>query len=149
MSFLWNRLAGAALGVITAMAATLALAAGPDGEAGRGVPYPEVSVAKGDECVRDTAFMRRNHMDLLKHERAEVVRDGVRGGDFTLEKCQECHVSREQSCDSCHRYAAVRPDCWSCHDYPEKGPNAEGEPHAEDHVAGDLERSLKQWQGGR
>lgn len=149
MSFEWNRLMGAALGVVTALVATLALAAGPGGDAGGGVPYPEVSVAKGDACVRDTAFMRRNHMDLLKHERAEVVRDGARGGDFTLEKCQECHVSRDNSCDSCHRYAAVRPDCWSCHHYPEQAPDTEEAPHGNGRVAGSLKQTIQQWAGGQ
>lgn len=109
-----------------------------------GVPVPKVEVEKGDSCVRDTAFMRRNHMDLLKHQRAETVREGERGSDFSLEKCQECHVSREQSCDACHSYAAVRMDCWSCHHYPEEAPSA-----TEHEMAGALETTLKQWAGGR
>lgn len=149
MSSLWKRWKlGAAL-ALGLLAPALAIAAGSGEEPERGDLYPEVSVAKGDECVRDTAFMRRNHMDLLRHERAEVVREGVRGGDFTLEKCQECHVNRDSSCDSCHRYAAVRPDCWSCHHYPKEGPDSEASPHANEPVAGDLKRALHQWQGGQ
>lgn len=149
MSSLWRKLTVGALGVAVA---ALAVAAGPGGDGdGRGVPYPATEVAKGDSCVRDTDFMRRNHMDLLKHERAEVVREGVRGGDFSLEKCQECHVSREESCDRCHSYAAVRPDCWGCHDYPREGPAPADEPHGDDRMADahDLETTLKQWAGGR
>ncbi|HKB55220.1 MAG TPA: hypothetical protein VKD22_14585 [Ramlibacter sp.] len=92
--------------------------------AGR-TPQPVVErAAKGSQCVADPAFMRRNHMDLLKHQRDDTVRSGVRSGQFSLKSCIDCHASRETGsvtkgetnfCVSCHSYAAVRIDCFECH----------------------------------
>ena len=47
---------------------------------------------KGDHCVRDTAFMRRYHMMMLKHQRDDTVHEGVRGGDFSIRACVDCHA---------------------------------------------------------
>ncbi len=78
-------------------------------------------------CVRDTAWMRRNHMKLLMHVRDDVVYQGVRHKDETLPGCMNCHVSRLADgsypsvtspkffCNSCHGYAGVKTDCFSCH----------------------------------
>ncbi len=78
-------------------------------------------------CVAPTDDMRRNHMDYLKHERDEVVHEGIRGSKFSLSDCVSCHASEdksghpvpvnaeEQFCDSCHDYAAVNITCFQCH----------------------------------
>jgi hypothetical protein len=80
--------------------------------------------AKGSQCVADPAFMRRNHMDLLRHQRDDTVRGGVRVGQYSLKACIECHASRQTGsvvkaetnfCVSCHSYAAVKIDCFECH----------------------------------
>lgn len=83
--------------------------------------------AKGDACVADTEFMRRNHMELILHQRDETVIEGIRGKPFSLVDCVNCHASSDESgnavridsegqfCESCHTYAAVRIDCFSCH----------------------------------
>jgi hypothetical protein len=87
-------------------------------------PGPVIEPARGGACVADPAFMRRNHMDLLKHQRDDTVRLGDRAGRFSLQACIACHASRQTGsvvhaqtnfCVSCHSYAAVRIDCFECH----------------------------------
>lgn len=90
-----------------------------------GPVIPEAT--QGDACVADTDFMRRNHMELIKHQRDETVIEGIRGKPFSLVECVDCHAGRDdtgkavridgegQFCESCHAYAAVRIDCFSCH----------------------------------
>jgi hypothetical protein len=88
---------------------------------------PKVTVEParpGTHCVADPAFMRRNHMDLLRHQRDETVHSGIRGGRFSLQGCIECHASAATKsvaqapgdfCVACHSYAAVKIDCFECH----------------------------------
>ena len=108
---------------VTALLLASALAfAGED--AGR-TPYPVIETAsQGAQCVADPAFMRRNHMDLLKHQRSETVRQGVRDARASLKGCIACHasaatgsvaVAKDDFCVSCHSYAAVKIDCFECH----------------------------------
>lgn len=89
-----------------------------------GVDVPKLEKGKGDKCVEDTQFMRRNHMDLLKHQRDETMRKGIRTTQHSLKKCIECHASeksggvasnKEDFCVACHSYASVKLDCWDCH----------------------------------
>ncbi len=78
-------------------------------------------------CVRDAAFMRRNHMEVIKHARIDTVRKGVRGIDGSLSECIACHVNKDdkgapipvnhegQFCAACHEYVGVALDCYQCH----------------------------------
>ena len=67
--------------------------------------------------------MRRNHMELLKHQRDETMRSGIRTAQFSLNGCVQCHASAktgsvlgpEGFCQSCHSYAGVKLDCFECH----------------------------------
>ena len=109
------------------------------GESG-GVPLPQPPKGRGDVCVADTDFMRRNHMVMLKHQRDETVHKGIRTKQFSLKNCIECHAvegpdarpvdisSPQHFCRACHDYAAVRPDCFECHaSTPERdAPQARG-----------------------
>ena len=70
-----------------------------------------------ENCVRETAYMRFHHWELLRSVREEVVRYGERG-ELGLKKCRECHKSRERFCDRCHGAVSLHPDCWGCHYYP-------------------------------
>lgn len=88
------------------------------------VPKPVIEKARGEQCVADPAFMRLNHMDLLKHQRNETVHRGVRNARASLRGCIECHASSATGsvaaaptdfCASCHSYAAVKVDCFECH----------------------------------
>ena len=85
---------------------------------------PKLDIGKGGECVRDPQWMRKNHMHLLKHQREDAVRKGIRDEQVSLKNCVECHasksdnsvVAREDSfCVGCHRYEAVKIDCFECH----------------------------------
>jgi mono/diheme cytochrome c family protein len=83
--------------------------------------------ASMESCVAPTDMIRRNHMDFLKHGRDDTVRDGVRGLDYSLSECIDCHASRDASgqaipvtnegefCQACHGYVAVSPACFQCH----------------------------------
>ncbi len=88
----------------------------------------EGSKAAGMEsCVAPTEVMRRNHMDFLKHERDETVREGKRGLEFSIAECIDCHAAVDstgkpvpvdaqgQFCQACHGYVAVSPACFQCH----------------------------------
>lgn len=113
------------------LAWTFAAAAAVAQPAGR-TPLPVVERAvQGSQCVAEPAVMRRNHMEMLRHQRDDTVRAGARSGQFSLKACIDCHASRETGsvakgetnfCVSCHRYAAVTIDCFECHASKPSGP---------------------------
>ena len=92
-----------------------------------GVPVPVIPRGQGEACVADTEFMRRNHMTMLRHQRDETMRQGIRSNQYSLRECVACHAvkgpdavlltvsSPEHFCRSCHDYAAVKIDCFQCH----------------------------------
>lgn len=93
---------------------------------GAGVPKPVIQQAKGDQCVEDTDFMRKNHMKVLNHQRDKTVHEGIRTKQHSLKNCIECHATpnekgersvlgKDNFCQSCHTYAAVQIDCFQCH----------------------------------
>jgi hypothetical protein len=74
--------------------------------------------------VADKDTMRRDHMKFLKHQRDKTMREGVRTEQHSLNGCINCHASRktgsviggnENFCQGCHAYAAVKLDCFECH----------------------------------
>ena len=88
------------------------------------VPLPAIEKGKGDQCVEDVQFMRKNHMKLLKHQRDQTVHKGIRTRQHSLNGCIECHASQKTGsvigsdqnfCQACHSYAAVKLDCFECH----------------------------------
>jgi hypothetical protein len=88
-----------------------------------GAPKPAIKIANPGQCIAPADEMRRNHMDMLKHTRDKTMRHGIRGEKASLNGCIDCHASKETGsvlgkdgfCESCHSYAAVKPDCWGCH----------------------------------
>jgi hypothetical protein len=103
-----------------ALIATLALPAG----ALAGVEKPILEKASAGPCVAPPEVMRREHPDMLKHQRAVTVHQGVRDAKVNLEKCVACHASKatgsvaaspQDFCQSCHAYAGVKLDCFECH----------------------------------
>ena len=88
---------------------------------------PVIPKGEGESCVAETDFMRRNHMDLIVHQRDETVIRGIRDEPFSLVECVDCHVQRDakndpirvdaegQFCASCHAFVAAKIDCFSCH----------------------------------
>jgi hypothetical protein len=88
------------------------------------VPRPSIKAGDGANCVADTAFMRTNHMDLLKHQRDDTVHQGIRTPRYSLKGCVDCHAGKQSKsvikeaddfCRSCHTYAGVTLDCFECH----------------------------------
>ena len=88
---------------------------------------PVIPRGKGDACVADRQFMRENHMKLLSHDRDETVLFGDRTVKHSLKQCIECHAvngadarpvdiqNGKHFCRVCHDYAAVKVDCFQCH----------------------------------
>ena len=128
------------LAVITAVCAVLAWSSGlaRAGEGGR-VPMPQIPKAQGGQCVASADEMRRNHMNLLKHERDDAVHLGERKTKAQLENCLTCHAVNGANgkpvtyddgrhfCRTCHDYAAVAVDCFQCHaSVPNAAKTAEG-----------------------
>lgn len=80
-----------------------------------------------EQCVEETVFMRKNHMDVLLHQRDRTVHDGVRTREHSLVECVYCHAGSDgngnftpvnadgQFCAGCHKKAAVDIDCFQCH----------------------------------
>ena len=106
------------------IAAALVAGTANAGESTVPVPHP-AKAAKGEKCVAPVGEMRRYHMKYLKHQRDETLRKGVRGNPYSLKKCVACHAVEDKAaggartiepfCSSCHEYAAVKIDCFSCH----------------------------------
>ena len=82
---------------------------------------------KGEQCVEPADVMRREHMNMLKHQRDETMREGIRGNKYSLTECVECHATKSPKiaggnirtvkpfCAECHEFAAVKIDCFECH----------------------------------
>ncbi len=109
---------------------------------------PEIARGKGENCVADTGLMRREHMNLLSHQRDETTRRGIRTKQFSLKECVSCHAvagpeakpvsvkSPRHFCRSCHDYAAVKIDCFECHaSTPSEPSSARHAPKASNAVA--------------
>lgn len=104
---------------------------------GQGARSGQKLIAKGDKCVRDVEYMRRNHMNVLKHQRDETMYKGIRTTQDSLKNCIECHVNpatnsvastKEDFCMGCHLHAAVKLDCFECHSSKPKAPVAGTQP---------------------
>jgi hypothetical protein len=98
-----------------------------------GVSTPVVKIENPGQCIAPAEEMRRNHMEMLKHQRDRTMRQGIRGEKASLNECINCHASKttgsvtgkDNFCESCHSYAAVKLDCWECHQ-PKAGYKAAG-----------------------
>lgn len=88
---------------------------------------PGSQAAMERSCVEPTDFMRRNHMEVIKHQRDATVHAGIRSTKHSLAGCITCHVASgtdgkpvpinddQQFCGKCHDFAAVRLNCFECH----------------------------------
>lgn len=91
-------------------------------QAGR-TPRPAIVIESSEHCIAPPEVMRRQHPDMLKHQRARTVHLGERGARVSLNECVQCHSRKSGSvigndrafCQGCHSYAAVRIDCFECH----------------------------------
>ena len=97
------------------------------GDAVADVVTPEVPMGRGAQCVEPIEIMRRDHFEFIKHQRDQTVYHGIRGSKHSLAGCIDCHASKGpegeflpinaegQFCQTCHTYAAVKIDCFTCH----------------------------------
>ena len=111
-------------GVLSALLIVAGLFASPamSGEIG-----PVVPKATGEPHPEGNLFMRVNHMKLMVHDRDLTMHDGDRQISYSLKACVECHAvngedaqpvsveSEKHFCRVCHDYAAVKIDCFECH----------------------------------
>ena len=100
---------------------------GEQGEGACRVPMPVHPEGRGEHCVKDIPFMRRDHMSLILHKRNLTMRQGIRTTEDSLKECIGCHAEQRpdgsyvpvndpgQFCQSCHSYAGIQPDCFECH----------------------------------
>jgi hypothetical protein len=89
------------------------------------VPLPAVHINKdkAEQCVEPTEVMRRDHMKFILHQRDETMHRGIRTSKHSLKNCVDCHadpvtgsvLGKDGFCATCHQYAAVTIDCFSCH----------------------------------
>jgi len=106
---------------------------------------PIVKTFKGDKCVEDTDFMRRNHMKVILHQRDETMHRGIRTQKYSLKNCVDCHadpktnsvLGKDGFCESCHVYASVSIDCFSCHT---SAPEKNGQPPKAAGPTGQMEK---------
>ena len=113
--------------ILTGVAGPGAVVYAKQDKTGSNPLLPVIPMGRGEACVEDTDFMRRNHMELLNHQRDEAVLKGVRSEQYSLQECLSCHAvygadaipvtvtSPAHFCRSCHDYAAVSIDCFQCH----------------------------------
>nr|AFI78401.1 sulfur oxidation protein DsrJ [uncultured bacterium ws101A12] len=88
---------------------------------------PAIPKATGEPHPEGNGFWRRNHMDLMKHDRDLTMYDGDREILASLSECFECHTATDTAgtpvtyedpghfCRTCHDFAAVKVDCFMCH----------------------------------
>jgi len=151
MAIAFSRLGRLALAGIVALGSAAALA----GESPLG---PTINIAKPGKCVEDTEYMRRNHMETILHQRDETVHEGIRTKKHSLKNCINCHADPKTNsvlgengfCESCHEYASVSIDCFSCHSNkrePNKTAGAGGSFHGQATTARPALMSLTQEAG--
>ncbi|MDH3310032.1 MAG: hypothetical protein OEM95_05050 [Gammaproteobacteria bacterium] len=103
-------------------AVTLAQAADVSGAKSKGIG-PTVKIHRGEQCVEPTEDMRRNHMKYILHQRDKTMHQGIRTAKHSFKNCVDCHADPKTNsvqgqdgfCSSCHEYASVKIDCFSCH----------------------------------
>lgn len=113
--------------LLAALVAVLALGAVAHAEEVGEFVLPSSKAASLANCVEPTEYMRRNHFELIRHQRDATVYGGVRGTDHSLSGCVSCHAGYDSSgapveidaegqfCRRCHEYAAVEMNCFACH----------------------------------
>ncbi len=107
----------------------------------RSALLPDIPAATGEPHAEGNEYWRRNHMDLMRHDRDLTMREGNRKIDASLKGCFDCHAakdgegtivtyqSEQHFCRACHDYVAVKVDCFMCHRSTPDGVD-EGAPHA-------------------
>ena len=91
------------------------------------IPKAKARFSEEQACVEPIDDMRRNHMEYILHQRDATVHEGIRTIKHSLAGCIDCHATKNASgqfvpinaegefCQTCHTYAAVKIDCFTCH----------------------------------
>ena len=89
--------------------------------------WPQVPVATGEAHPQGNEAMRKQHMEMMKHDRDSTMYEGDRDVKASLSECFECHAVKDDRgtpvtyaddkhfCRVCHDFAAVKVDCFMCH----------------------------------
>jgi hypothetical protein len=116
---------------VAAAGAAIALSARAEGPGD--FVLPSSKAAQAESCVEPTEFMRRNHYEVIRHQRDTTVYGGIRSTKHSLAGCVNCHVGHDEAgqpvdihaegqfCNKCHEYAAVEMNCFDCHATVPKG----------------------------
>ncbi len=93
-----------------------------------GLPNAKAMVSATQACVEPLEVIRRQHGQLMQHQRDDTVHQGIRGSQHSLKGCINCHVTPnaqgqtlsihddpQHFCSVCHQFAAVKIDCFQCH----------------------------------
>ncbi|MDG1736973.1 MAG: hypothetical protein P8L68_05815 [Paracoccaceae bacterium] len=104
---------------------------------------PTLSEASGDPHPEGNEYMRKFHMELMKHDRDMTLRDGEREIDASLKQCFDCHTVKDERtgdpvtydderhfCRTCHDFVSVKVDCFTCHRSTPEGFNEPSPLHA-------------------
>jgi cytochrome c553 len=93
----------------------------------RSVYWPQIPAATGQPHPEGNEYMRKQHMEMMKHDRDATMYDGDREVKASLSECFECHTVKDDQgtpvtysdekhfCRTCHDFAAVKVDCFMCH----------------------------------
>jgi len=88
---------------------------------------PEKHFSATQACVKPIEEMRRNHMEIILHQRNETMHKGIRTPENSIQGCINCHVTKDEAgqavsftsekhfCNTCHQELAVSIDCFQCH----------------------------------
>lgn len=89
--------------------------------------WPQIPEATGEAHPEGNQFMRKQHMEMMKHDRDSTMYDGNREVKASLKECFDCHAVKDDQgtpvtyaddkhfCRVCHDYAAAKVDCFMCH----------------------------------
>ncbi|WP_137702286.1 hypothetical protein [Marimonas lutisalis] len=103
--------------------------------------WPDIPKASGTPHPEGNEYWRKQHMELMKHDRDETMYEGDRQVQASLKACFDCHAVEDETgtpvtyasdkhfCRVCHDYAAVKVDCFMCHRSTPDGVD-EGSAHA-------------------
>jgi hypothetical protein len=140
--------------LLLALAAACALTAQAFAAEGAGdFVLPSSKAATVENCVEPTEYMRRNHFEVIRHQRDTTVYGGIRSTKHSLAGCVSCHVGYDgaerpvrinaegQFCSACHEYAAVDMNCFDCHATVPKGELWNHETEAPAHAVGHPDRA--------
>lgn len=99
----------------------------PERIPGLTIPKAKEPVSDTQQCVEPLDIIRSTHGKLLKRQRDDTMRRGIRTERYSFVGCIDCHVTPNETgkypsvdtpehfCNSCHTYAAVHVDCFDCH----------------------------------